>query len=129
MDKVRIENLYVETIIGFYHWEHEEPQPLQIDLELGTDFSDAFVSDDLSDALDYVRVGRRVKQYCQASRFHLLEALCGGILKLVFTEFAVQSVKLVIRKPHALRDAIPAVECYRTREQLDISCPAGKDSG
>jgi dihydroneopterin aldolase len=39
---VRIDNLYVETIIGFYHWEHEEPQPLQIDLELGTDFSEAF---------------------------------------------------------------------------------------
>ena len=128
MDKVRIENLYVETIIGFYHWEHEEPQPLQIDLELGTDFSDAFVSDDLPDALDYATLSRRVKQYCQASRFHLLEALCGGILKLIFTEFAVQSVKLAIRKPHALRDAIPSVECFRTREQMGINWPADKDS-
>ena len=128
MDMVRIDNLYVETIIGFYHWEHEEPQPLQIDLELGTDFSKAFVSDDLSDALDYATLSRRVKQYCQQSRFHLLEALCGGILKLVFVEFPVQSVRLVIRKPHALRDAIPSIECYRVREQMGIRWTAEKES-
>lgn len=128
MDMVRIDNLYVETIIGFYHWEHEEPQPLQIDLELGTDFSEAFVSDDLSDALDYATLSRRVKQYCQQSRFHLLEALCGGILKLVFAEFPVQSVRLVIRKPHALRDAIPSIECYRAREQMGIRWAVEKES-
>jgi FolB domain-containing protein len=92
------------------------------------DFSEAFVSDDLSDALDYATLSRRVKQYCQQSRFHLLEALCGGILKLVFVEFPVQSVRLVIRKPHALRDAIPSIECYRVREQMGIRWTAEKES-
>ncbi|MCK5894806.1 MAG: dihydroneopterin aldolase [Endozoicomonadaceae bacterium] len=128
MDMVRIDNLYVETIIGFYHWEHEEPQPLHIDLELGTNFSDAFVSDDLSDVLDYAALSRRVKQCCQQSRFHLLEALCGRILTLIFTEFAVQSVRLEIRKPHALRNGIPSVECYRTREQMGICWRSEKES-
>ena len=61
MDKVLISDLYVEAVIGFYHWEHEEPQPLVIDLELGTDFSDAFVSDDLGDALNYAEIRKQIK--------------------------------------------------------------------
>ncbi|CAM3760787.1 dihydroneopterin aldolase [Parendozoicomonas haliclonae] len=123
MDKVLINDLYVETVIGFYHWEHEEPQPLIIDLELGTDFSDAFVSDDLGDAMNYAEIRRQVKELCQESRFHLLERLAGAIVMHLFSEFPVNDVRLKIRKPHALRDAVAGIETYRTREQMGISLP------
>ena len=123
MDKVLINDLYLETVIGFYHWEHEEPQPLVLDMELGTDFTDAFSSDDLGDALDYAALSKRVKSFCQQSRFHLLERLAGAIITLVLTEFPVTDVRLKIRKPHALRDGVAGVESYRSREQMGIPLP------
>ena len=123
MDKVLINDLYVEAVIGFYHWEHDEPQPLIIDLELGTDFTRAFTSDEIDDVLNYAALSRRVKTFCQESRFHLLERLAGDIVKIILAEFPVTDVKLKVRKPHALRDAVAGIECYRTREQMGIPCP------
>ncbi|MGY0216935.1 dihydroneopterin aldolase [Endozoicomonadaceae bacterium StTr2] len=119
-DRVTIEGLYVEAIIGFYHWEHEEAQPLVLDITMGTNFDAVFESDALEHALDYHAISRRVKKYCQESKVHLLEYLAGGILKLLFTHYPVTDVELKIRKPHALRDAVPSVTCYRTREQMGI---------
>ena len=123
MDKVLINDLYVETIIGFYHWEHEEPQPLIIDLELGTCFNDAFVSDDLDDALNYAEIRKQVKALCQESRYHLLERLAGAIVCHIFETFPITDIRLKIRKPHALRDGIAGIVTYRTREQMGIPCP------
>ncbi|WP_281646137.1 dihydroneopterin aldolase [Parendozoicomonas sp. Alg238-R29] len=123
MDKVLINDLYVETVIGFYHWEHEEPQPLIIDLELGTDFTDAFTSDDLGDALNYAEIRKQIKMLCQESRYHLLERLAGAVVTHVFQSFPVTDVRLKIRKPHALRDAVAGIDTYRTREQMGIALP------
>ncbi len=123
MDKVLISDLYVEAVIGFYHWEHEDTQPLILDLELGTDFSDAFTSDDLGDALNYAEIRRKVKVLCQESRYHLLERLAGAVLETVFKSFPVTDVRLKIRKPHALRDGIAGIETFRTREQMGIALP------
>ncbi len=123
MDKVLINDLYVETVIGFYHWEHEEPQPLILDMTCGTNFSDAFVSDDLDDALNYAEIRKQVKALCQESRYHLLERLAGAIVTHVFTHFPITDLHLKIRKPHALRDGIAGIETYRTREQMGIPRP------
>ncbi len=123
MDKVLINDLYVETVIGFYHWEHEEPQPLILDLELGTNFSDAYTSDDLGDALNYAEIRKQVKAVCQENQFHLLERLAGAIVNHVFTAFPVTDVRLRIRKPHALRDGVAGIETFRTREQMGIALP------
>ena len=119
VDKVKISDLHVEVVIGFYHWEHDEPQPLLIDLELGTDFTNVFNSDSLEDTLDYAELMKSVKKLCQNSRFHLMEALAGAILTHVFMEYPVIDVGLYMRKPHALRNAVASIECYRTREQMD----------
>ncbi|UYM14225.1 dihydroneopterin aldolase [Endozoicomonas euniceicola] len=120
MDKVRIERLETEAIIGVYEFEHEAPQPLVIDLELGTDFTNAFRSDDLNDALDYEAISNSVREFTEASRFALLEALAGGIIQRVLDNFPVEKVGVFIRKPHALKGALATVFCERTREQMDM---------
>ena len=103
-----------------YEFEHEAPQPLVIDLEMETDFSRAFQSDDLNDALDYDAISQKVRAYCEASRFALLEALAGGIIRLVLEQYSVQKVGVLIRKPQALKGALATVWCERTREQMGL---------
>ena len=118
MDKVCIENLETQAVIGVYEFEHEAPQPLLIDLELTTDFSAAFASDDLKDALDYDAISQQVRAYCEQSRFALLEALTGGIIRLLFENTAISQVAVRIRKPQALKGAMAGVWCERSREQM-----------
>ena len=118
MDKVRIKAIETQAVIGVYEFEHLAPQPLILDLELTTDFSRAFVSDDLHDALDYDAITQRVRAFCEASRYQLLEALAGGIIALLLNHYPVAKVAITIRKPKALSGALATVWCERTREQM-----------
>ena len=118
MDKVRVEAIETQAVIGVYEFEHQAPQPLILDLELTTDFSRAFVSDDLHDALDYDAITQRVRAFCAASRYQLLEALAGGIITLLLDHYPVDKVAVTIRKPRALSGALATVWCERTRAQM-----------
>ena len=125
-DKVKINDLYLEAVIGFYHWEHSEPQPLLLDIALGTDFDQAFESDNLEHTLDYAAISKGIKQLCQGSRFHLLEGLAKAILQYIFAHWPVKDVHLSMRKPHALRSAVASIECYRTRVQMEKLSMSGE---
>ena len=118
MDKVRIERLETEAIIGVYESEHHAPQPLILDIEMETDFTDAFSSDDLNDALNYDAITQAVRKFCESSRYDLLETLAGGIIKLIQNEFGVDKVGVLIRKPEALKGALATVWCERTKEEM-----------
>ena len=118
-DRVRIENIETEAIIGVYEFEQKAPQPLILDLELAADFSLAFASDDLKDALDYDAITRAVRAFCQQSRYQLLEALAGGIIRTVMENYPVDKIAVRIRKPRALENALATVWCERTRQQME----------
>lgn len=118
MDKVRIKAIETQAVIGVYEFEHLAPQPLILDLELTTDFSRAFASDDLHDALDYDAITQRVRAFCEASRYQLLEALAGGIITLLMDHYPVDKVAITISKPNALSGALATIWCERTREQM-----------
>tara|TARA_B100000214_G_scaffold293276_1_gene222992 strand:+ start:140 stop:487 length:348 start_codon:yes stop_codon:yes gene_type:complete len=103
MDKVLIKNLQVETIIGIFNWEREVRQVVSIDLEMEFDNKVAAKSDDIEDALDYKKIGKRVSSYVERSKFKLVERLAEQIAKLVLKEFPVSSLTISVTKPGALR--------------------------
>lgn len=118
MDKVRIEAIETQAVIGVYEFEHDAPQPLTLDLELTMDFTRAFISDDLRDALDYDAITQRVRAFCEASRYQLIEALAGGIITLLLEHYPVDKVAVTVRKPQALKNALATVWCERSRAQM-----------
>ena len=103
MDKVYINNLQVETIIGIFSWEREVRQVVSVDLVMDFDNKKAAKSDDIEDALDYKKIGKRVTNYVERSRFKLVERLAEQIAKLVLKEFPVSSLTVSVTKPGALR--------------------------
>jgi len=103
MDKVFIKNLQVETIIGIFDWEREVRQVVSIDLEMEFDNKKAAKSDDIKDALDYKKIGKRVSGYVKKSKYKLVERLAEQIAKIVLKEFPVSSLILSVTKPGALR--------------------------
>jgi len=103
LDRVFITALAAETIIGIHDWEREVRQRIEVDLEMWVDLAAAAKSDAIEDTLNYRSVAKRVLAFVQDSRFRLVEALAGGIARIVLEEFQVARVRVTVHKPGAVR--------------------------
>ncbi|GAB3730527.1 dihydroneopterin aldolase [Luteimonas pelagia] len=105
MDKVFIEGLEVEVLIGIYDWERRIRQPLVFDVEMAFDNRVPAASDAIGDTLDYKAVSKRIAAYAAASDFGLVETLAERCAAIVLEEFGVSEVRLRLAKPGAVRGA------------------------
>ncbi len=104
-DKVFIEALEIETLIGIYDWERRIRQSLLFDIEMAFDNRTPAASDDIADTLNYKAVSKRLIEYVSASSFGLVETLAERCAEIILTEFAVSHVRLKLSKPGAVRGA------------------------
>jgi 2-amino-4-hydroxy-6-hydroxymethyldihydropteridine diphosphokinase len=105
MDKVFIEGLEIEALIGIYDWERRIRQPLRFDLEMAFDNRRPAASDAIADTLDYKAVSKRLIAFVSGSGFGLVETLAERCAALVIEEFGVEHVRLKLSKPGAVRGA------------------------
>jgi|TARA_B100000959_G_C14956771_1_gene614081 dihydroneopterin aldolase len=103
MDKIKLSELKVKTIIGIWEWEKRNPQIISIDLEMSTDIKAAAMTDSIDDALDYKAISKRIKQYSEENHFQLIETLAENLAQIILEEFKVEWVKLSVSKPYAIR--------------------------
>ena len=75
MDRVFIEGLEVDTVIGAYDWERDIRQCLRLDLSFAWDNRPAAAGDDLTKALDYAAVSTRIQAFAEQAQFQLLPRL------------------------------------------------------
>jgi len=104
-DIIYIKDLRVKTIIGIFDWERETKQEVSIDIEFPFDCKKAAKNDSIEDAIDYKIICKAVIKFVEESSFQLQESLAEGIASLVKDEFNVESIKLRVSKPGALRGA------------------------
>lgn len=103
MDKIFLDELRIETIIGIWDWERKIRQTVVIDLEMSADIAKAAASDDVMDTLNYKKVAKRVQQFVSESSFQLVETLAERIAAIVRDEFGVAWVRVRVHKPGAIR--------------------------
>lgn len=102
MDRVFIEGLEVETVIGAYDWERDIRQCLRLDLRMGWDNRPAASDDDLSLALDYASVSARIQAFAAESRFILVETFAERLVQTLMEEFRIPWMRLKLTKPGAV---------------------------
>jgi 7,8-dihydroneopterin aldolase/epimerase/oxygenase len=105
MDKVFIEGLEIETLIGIYDWERRIRQPLVFDLEMAFDNRKPAATDDIADTLNYKDVSKRLIDFVSQSEYQLVETLAERCADIVLREFGVAHVRLKLSKPGAVRGA------------------------
>ena len=105
MDKVFIEALEIECVIGIYDWERTIKQPIVLDIEMAFDNRVPAASDAIGDTLDYKAVSKRIIEYVGASSFGLVETLAERCAAIILEEFDVRHVRLKLSKPGAVRGA------------------------
>jgi len=133
MDKVFIEGLEIEALIGVYEWERRIRQPLRFDVSMAFDNRRPAASDAIADTLDYKAVSKRLVAFVGESSCELVETLAEQCALLVLREFGVEHVGLKLSKPGAVRGASAVgVAIERSRADLppaeqvaDETAPAG----
>jgi len=104
-DKVFIEGLEIEALIGIYDWERRIRLPLRFDVEMAFDNRKPASTDAIEDTLDYKAVSKRLIAFVSASDFGLVETLAEKCAALILDEFDERHVRLKLSKPGAVRGA------------------------
>lgn len=103
MDKIFLNELKVETVIGIWEWERKIRQTVIIDLEMSADIAKAAATDDVKDTLNYKSVAKRIQSFVADSSFQLVETLAERIAGIIRDEFDVKWVKVRVNKVGAIR--------------------------
>lgn len=98
MDKIVLESLSVNAIIGTLPHERVHRQNLLIDAEISLDLKEAAAADDLYKSVDYSEIEKRILEICENSSFYLLEALAGAIGKMLLSYAPVRHGRVSIFK-------------------------------
>ena len=105
MDRVFIQGLEVDTVIGAYDWERGIRQCLRLDLSFAWDNRPAAAGDDLSKALDYASVSTRIQAFAEQAQFQLVETFAERLAEVLMAEFNIPWLRLRLTKPGAVAAA------------------------
>jgi len=102
LDRVFIEGLEVDTVIGAYDWERGVKQCLRLDLSFAWDNRPAAADDDLTLALNYASVVERVQTFAEQSKSQLVETFAEKLAQVLLIEFQISWLHLKLTKPGAI---------------------------
>jgi dihydroneopterin aldolase len=121
MGIVRLKNMVFYGYHGVAEPEKILGGKIEVDVELEFDMTRVINSDHLPDTVNYEQVYNLVQEVVTQSKFFLIEALAGKIMREIFTHHPVRQLTVRIRKPNApikgVLDTVE-VEIIRNRDQL-----------
>jgi dihydroneopterin aldolase len=101
MDRIEIRGLRVFGRHGVLPEEQETGQTFVVDLTLELDLDQPARSDALGDTVDYGALAGLVAQEVEQTRFDLIEALAGHLVKVVLASTGCDAVTVRVGKPQA----------------------------
>ena len=121
MGRVKLINMVFYGYHGVVEQEKVLGGKYEVDIEFEFDMTSAIKTDHLRDTISYEEIYQLVQDVVTHSKFHLIEALAGKLLRVIFNTYPVDLVLVRIRKPNApvkgVLDTVE-VEISRTREEM-----------
>ncbi len=115
-DRILLEGLRVECIIGDLPHERTFPQELYLDLELFCDLRAAAQSDALADTVNYVAVAEAVRAALISAKCQMIERAAQlAVDAALLTDNRITAVSVTLRKPHALPGVVAGLRIHRQR--------------
>jgi 7,8-dihydroneopterin aldolase/epimerase/oxygenase len=102
MDTISIQEFRVDTVVGYYEWERQLPQTIELNLDLAIPGRPQH-SDRIRDTIDYGAVVERVRASLAATRFNLLERLCEHVAEMLMQDFGAPWVRVSAAKIGLMR--------------------------
>lgn len=118
-DRIHLSEACLTCRVGVSAEERREPQEIVVDLSLEVDLAPAARADDLAATIDYGDVLTVLEEVASSREWVLIEAIAEAMCAAVLARFPANAVRILLRKPRALRArgvAYPAVEMERRRD-------------
>ncbi len=119
-DHIYLHGMVFEGRHGVTDEERAEPQPIEVDVDLGLDLRPAGTSDDLGQTVDYGDVFAVCRDIVEQRSYHLLEGIAEAVAAEILARFPrVEHVSVRAKKPGVPLEGVvehAGVEVERARE-------------
>jgi dihydroneopterin aldolase len=117
-DRIHVMEARMLCRVGVPPEERQQPQEIVVDLTMEKDLRAAALSESVADTIDYAQVLAVLHEVAASREWVLIESLAESMCATLLERFPAEAVRLLLRKPAALRAqgaAAAAVEMERRR--------------
>ena len=119
---VFIKNLIIQEIIGFHQHEKIKKQIIKFNIVLDINQSSIPDEKDIKSIVDYEKITKKIESLTKSKKYNFLESLAEDSFKEIFEDKRINSVKIKIEKPDAIKNAESVgIEVFKTREDYEGS--------
>ena len=119
---VFVKDFIIEEIIGFYKHEKEKKQKIIFNIVLDIDQRSLPDEKDIKSIVDYEKITNKLENLTKSKKYNFLESLAEDSFKEIFEDKRINSIKIKIEKPEAIKNAgSVGVEVFKTRKDYEGS--------
>jgi len=119
---VLIKNFIIHEIIGVHEHEKIKKQKIKFNIVIDVDNNVLPNEKDIKSIVDYEKITNNLKNLVKNKKYNFLESLAEDSFKEIFEDKRINSVKIKIEKPEAIKNAeTVGVEVFKSREDYEGS--------
>jgi 7,8-dihydroneopterin aldolase/epimerase/oxygenase len=119
---VLIKDFIVNEIIGIHQHEKNNKQKIIFNIVINVDKTVIPDEGNLSSIIDYEKITNKLEKLTKYKKYNFLESLAEDSFKEIFKDKRINSVKIKIEKPDAIKNAKSVgVEVFKNRSDYEGS--------
>ena len=119
---VFIKDFIIEEIIGIHKHEKIKKQKIKFNIVMEINPNTIPDEHDIKSIVDYEKITRKLENLVKTKKYNFLESLAEDSFKEIFEDKRINSVKIKIEKPEAIKNAKSVgVEVFKNRRDYEGS--------
>ena len=119
---VFIKDFIIEEIIGIHEHEKIKKQKIKFNIVMEVNPNTIPDEQDIKSIVDYEKITRKLENLAKTKKYNFLESLAEDSFKEIFEDKRINSVKIKIEKPEAIKNAKSVgVEVFKNRRDYEGS--------
>jgi len=119
---VFIKDFIVQEIIGIHEHEKTEKQKIKFNIVVTVNQNTVPDEKDIKSIIDYEKITNKLENLVKNKKYNFLESLAEDSFKEIFEDKRINSVKIKIEKPDAIKNADSVgVEVFKNRSDYEQS--------
>jgi len=113
---ILIKDFIINEIIGIYKHEKTNKQKIIFNLVIDVNPNTTPDENNLASIVDYEKITNKLKKLIKSKSYNFLESLAEDSFKEIFKDKRINSVKIKIEKPEAIKNATSVgIEVFKSR--------------
>ena len=119
---VFIKDFIINEIIGIHEHEKIKKQKIVFNVIIDVDQNTIANENDIKSVVDYEKITNKLKNLAKNKQYNFLESLAEDSFDEIFKDKRINSVKVKIEKPDAIKNAgSVGIEVFKTRKDYEES--------